>query len=70
MFWLTNDGHDTRLAYGYDASDCARFISGLINSTLVLLTFDEAETHAEASRMFSLLCVLASRWGCNSHAPY
>ena len=56
---MTNDGHDTSLAYG--ASWGRRFISELMdnqyfwNDTLILLTFDETETYSKPNRVFSIL---------------
>ncbi|KAJ5767152.1 acid phosphatase PHOa [Penicillium nucicola] len=56
---MTNDGHDTSLAYG--AKWARGFISGLMdneyfwNNTLMLLTFDETETYTVPNRVFSIL---------------
>ncbi|KAJ5136708.1 acid phosphatase PHOa [Penicillium atrosanguineum] len=56
---MTNDGHDTSLAYG--ANWMCGFITGLMdntyfwNNTMILLTFDETETYAEPNRVFSIL---------------
>ena len=56
---MTNDGHDTSLAYG--ANWLRGFISGLMsneyfwNDTMILLTFDETETYTKPNRVFSIL---------------
>lgn len=56
---MSNDGHDTGLAYGVSAT--RDFLTPLLsntyftNRTLILLTLDETETYSEPNKVASLL---------------